>query len=90
MAIVSLDIADFFLTTSLGRVHALFRSLGYPHAAARMLTRLCSTVTPGTVFDRMTKPARHTRAALRRYTEPHLPQGAPTSPALAHLEGRVG
>ena len=84
-ALVSLDIADFFLTTSLGRVHALFRSLGYPHAAARMLTRLCSTVTPETVFDRLPKPARHTRAALRAYGAPHLPQGAPTSPVLANL-----
>lgn len=79
------DIKDFFLTTPLGRVHALFRSLGYPHAAARVLTGLCSTATPARVLDRVPNAARHSRAALAGFLEPHLPQGAPTSPALANL-----
>lgn len=83
--VVCLDIADFFVTTPLGRVHALFRSLGYPDAAARVLTGLCSTVTPESVFNRLSNPARHTREAYRIYREPHLPQGAPSSPALANL-----
>ena len=83
--VVGLDLKDFFLTTPLGRVHALFRSLGFPHNVARMLTRLSSTVTPDSIFDRLPPSPRHTRAAMRAYSEPHLPQGAPTSPALANL-----
>jgi RNA-directed DNA polymerase len=83
--VVTVDLADFFLMTPLGRVHALFRSLGYPWAVARCLTGLCSTATPRSVFDHLPAPRRHTAAALRAYRGQHLPQGAPTSPALANL-----
>lgn len=78
--VVTVDLRDFFLSAPVGRVHAIFRCLGYPHAVARALTGLCSTSTPRHVaaehFD---------HEAQRRHATRHLPQGAPTSPALSNL-----
>jgi RNA-directed DNA polymerase len=82
--VLTIDLKDFFLNTSLGRVHGIFRSLGFPHAVARLLTGLCGTATPGVVLD---APMRHDWMTRQLYQTPHLPQGAPTSPALANLCG---
>lgn len=74
-----IDLKDFFPSVRASRVHALFRSAGYPLAVARALTGLCTTALPvGVVPPDPNVPL----AALR---ERHLPQGAPTSPALANL-----
>jgi len=51
-------------------VQALFRTMGYPEAVADLLGGLCTTVAPH---------------EFGIYNRPHLPQGAPTSPALANL-----
>ena len=83
--VVTVDLKDFFLTTPLRRVHGLFRSLGYPWAVARLLTGLCSTATPLSVFQRLPPVRRHAWQTRKLYQSPHLPQGAPTSPALANL-----
>ncbi len=78
--VATYDLAQFFPSIGLRRIHGVFRSLGYPWAVARRLAGLCSTVTPGSVVRRLPEPG---PAAL--YRVPHLPQGAPTSPALANL-----
>jgi hypothetical protein len=77
-AVVCFDLKDFFPSIGAGRVFGLFRCLGYPHAVARLLTALCTTTTPPRVIERFGLEARED---LRR---PHLPQGAPSSPALAN------
>jgi hypothetical protein len=83
--VATFDLAQFFPSIGLPRVHGLFRSLGYPWAVARRLAGLCSTVTPTEVFRRLPEAQRPDRQAQAPYRVPHLPQGAPTSPALANL-----
>jgi RNA-directed DNA polymerase len=73
--VAALDLAQFFPTIGFPRVHGLFRCLGYPSAVAQRLTGLCTTLTPASV----------TRGLPDLYRVAHLPQGAPTSPALANL-----
>jgi RNA-directed DNA polymerase len=83
--VITIDLKDFFLNASLRRVHGIFRSLGFPWAVARLLTGLCSTTTPRAVFAAFDGRPRPDWITQRRYRSPHLPQGAPTSPALANF-----
>ncbi len=76
--VVTFDLQDFFPSVAAGRVFGLFRCLGYPAAVAKYLTALCTTQTPVRVLERLDFRDR----AI--YRAPHLPQGAPTSPALAN------
>ncbi len=86
--VLRMDLEDFFPTISGRRVQALFRTMGYPEAVADALGGLCTTITPRTVFSAARWPmvnATQLRTAQLLYARPHLPQGAPTSPALANL-----
>lgn len=83
-AVVGADLKDYFPSVRPARIHGLFRAVGYPDTVAGLLTGLCTSVTPQAVFDRhgghlFDWPAR------KLYQQPHLPQGAPSSPALANL-----
>jgi hypothetical protein len=76
--VVRLDVEDFFAAVSAARVYGIFRTAGYPEAVAHALTGLCTNVVP----------PEHSVPGFRlaqRLATPHLPQGAPTSPALANL-----
>jgi hypothetical protein len=68
-------------------VTALFRTAGYPEAVALTLAGLCTNSVPFDVWNAPGGPADpFERTRTRRlYHFPHLPQGAPTSPALANL-----
>lgn len=77
--VVSFDLANFFPSLNFPRIYALFRSLGYPAQTARALAGLTTALTPRHILN---TPKLDARDPL---SNRHLPQGAPTSPALANL-----
>jgi RNA-directed DNA polymerase len=83
--VVCADLKDFFPSISAMRIHGLFRSFGYPARVARLLTGLCTTCTPPSVFAHLPTEQRPHWRTRKQFGAPHLAQGAPTSPALANL-----
>lgn len=88
--VLRMDIEDFFVSIPAGRVYGVFRAAGYPEGVSRILTGLCTTHAPAN--ERLEPPRGATHAAFaeihrtrQRFRSRHLPQGAPTSPALANL-----
>lgn len=85
--VLKYDLRDFFTRVTRPRVQAVFRTAGYPEAVAAHLAALCTHRTPARIWRQF--PGFETdpliRARARNWQRPHLPQGAPTSPALANL-----
>lgn len=69
--VLKMDLTDFFPSIPAVRVQALFRTMGYPETVADLLGGVC------------TNAIREAKDDL--YRRPHLPQGAPSSPAIANL-----
>ncbi|MBD3672904.1 MAG: RNA-directed DNA polymerase [Planctomycetaceae bacterium] len=78
--LLKFDLQNFYPSVSLNRVIAIFRSLGYNREVAIWLGRLTTTAIPSSIPFPEEGPK-----GLRDYLADHLPQGAPTSPALANL-----
>jgi hypothetical protein len=83
--VATFDLTQFFPSLGHTRVHGLYRTLGYPQDVARRLTGLCTTITPRDVYLRLASSDRLAGPIRSVFGLPHLPQGAPTSPALANL-----
>lgn len=99
-AVLSLDLRDFFPSVAAGRVYGIFRTLGFPPPVAHVLTGLCTNVAALLAWNALPAVGDGSggrdgggggdgsgeRFRLgRALATPHLPQGAPTSPALANL-----
>ena len=80
--VLSFDLRDFFPSVGRARVEAIFSGLGYAPGVAQCLAHLCTTRTPARVRERLVEAG---STDARRLSMPHLPQGAPSSPALANL-----
>ena len=89
--VLKMDLRDFFVSITSARVMAIYLTAGYPEQVARVLTGLCTNTVPLVVWKQAglleLDPARSPTGwqTKRLYRQPHLPQGAPTSPALANL-----
>lgn len=81
--LLRMDFKNFFPSISRARVQAVFRSLGYPSSVSKILAGLCTHRTSahlsGKTFQQLPWDSR------KLLSGQHLPQGAPTSPALANL-----
>jgi len=71
--VLRMDLENFFVSIGRARIQTIFRMMGYPESVADLLGGLCTNATPRDIWP---DPL---------YCQPHLPQGAPTSPALANL-----
>lgn len=85
--ILKMDLENFFPSISGARIQTFFRMAGYPEKVADLLGGICTNATPRNVWSAAERGMDRnllweTRAL---YGRPHLPQGAPTSPALANF-----
>ncbi len=79
------DLRDFFGSVPASRVHALFATLGYSPAVSRALTALTTSRVPEPYLMRWRDEGLISHDHAARLRVAHLPQGAPSSPALASL-----
>lgn len=80
--VVRVDLQAFFASVFAARVIGILRTAGYPDEVSRTLAALCTHRTPS---DVLATARDRDPLALARLRTPHLPQGAPTSGALANL-----
>lgn len=76
--VINLDLRDFFPNVAWKRVYGLFLALGYSRSVATIFAQLCTE--PPVEEVEMDGETWQVATGVR-----HLPQGAPTSPAITNL-----
>lgn len=76
--VINMDLKDFFPTISYRRIKGLFHRIGYSEKIATILALLCSEPDRDEVIL-------DGESYFTANGERHLPQGAPTSPAISNL-----
>jgi len=85
--ILRMDLRHFFPSFRAARIQTVFRTIGYPEPVADLLGGVCTNCAPRETWARYGNLGDYDCRFQARilYCRPHLPQGSPTSPALANL-----
>ncbi len=89
--VLKMDLRDFFVSITSARVAAVFFTAGYPERVASLLSGLCTNTVPTSIMKQVWRLDHYRMGPTlpwregRPYACPHLPQGSPSSPALANL-----